>query len=156
MVNRRSISQGQNTPYLTVSDAEMTGFHEEVKISNLKIPRGTPWKGVPPSPSTSITITTPKIEITISYIVCRCSNHRRTRLSMFSPLLVFPAGYLQWCMVKFFLYLVLYYPQLQLHIMSSIYRHRHRHRHLPRTLHVDEATIQGNVEDHEYSLLNSD
>jgi hypothetical protein len=33
------------TPYLTVSDAEMTGFHEEVKNLKLKIPRGTPWKG---------------------------------------------------------------------------------------------------------------
>jgi hypothetical protein len=36
------------TPYLTVSDAEMTGFHEEVKNLKLKIPRGTPWKGCTP------------------------------------------------------------------------------------------------------------
>jgi hypothetical protein len=35
----------ENTPYLTVSDAEMTGFHKEVKNLQLKIPRGTPWKG---------------------------------------------------------------------------------------------------------------
>ena len=46
MVKSEVGCRGEDTPYLTVSDAEMTGFHEEVNISNLNIPRGIPWKGV--------------------------------------------------------------------------------------------------------------
>ena len=46
MVKSEVDCQGQNTPYLMVSDAEMTGFHKEVKNLQLKNSMWNPMEGV--------------------------------------------------------------------------------------------------------------